>query len=452
MPVLPSSLSAILSLLEPGFTRPGYRNFCALAHGFLGRVGEHTITGMWQAARLAGRVHHARAHAFFSRARWSPDELGLRLLDFVIERFVPISEPLLLAVDLTVFKRSGRKVYAARWLYDGAGPAKHRALRFGNGFMVLGVLVRLPGLGERVWCLPVLARLWLPGPRPRRRRQAPEARKTQPELARELIELIAARYPHRRIDVVGDGAFAATALRGLPAHVTLTVRLRLNAVIHAEPAPSTGPGRPRKKGPRLGSVRDLATAAPQHWQKTNPTPQHTATVRALRGLWYPVWGSQPVQVILVREHHHTKLAVAIISTDPAATPGQLIARYAQRWTIETCFHDAKSITGVGQARNRTPRAVARTVPFGLLCHTIAITWYALHGNPTADVQRHRQHAPWYQTKRDPSTTDILASLRRELIKAEFQRQHPHNPKHQQNPAPATTQPQPAAQNHETRDA
>lgn len=433
MPVLPFSLSAILSLLEPGFTRPGYRNFCALAYGFWGRVGEHTITGMWQAARLAGRVHHARAHAFFSRARWSPDELGLRLLDFVIERFVPASEPLLLAVDLTVFKRSGRKVYGARWLYDGAGPAKHRALRFGNGFMVLGVLVRLPGLGERVWCLPVLARLWLPGPRARRRRKAPEARKTQPELARELIELIAARYPHRRIDVVGDGAFAATALRGLPAHVTLTVRLRRNAVIHARPEPHTGRGRPRKKGQRLGSVGELADAPPQRWHQVQIAGQGTITIQAIPGLWYPVWGSQPVQVILVHERHNTKLAIAIITTDPTATPSQLLDRYAQRWTIETCFHDAKSTCGVGQARNRTPRAVERTVPFGLLCQTIAITWYALHGNPTADVQRHRQHAPWYQTKRDPSMPDILASLRRELIKAEFRRQHPPHHKPRQKP-------------------
>jgi DDE superfamily endonuclease len=444
MPVLPSSLSAILSLLEPGFTRPGYRNFCALAHGFLGRVGEHTITGMWQAARLAGRVHHARAHAFFSRARWSPDELGLRLLDFVIERFVPVSGPLLLAVDLTVFKRSGRKVYAARWLYDGAGLAKHRALRFGNGFMVLGVLVHLPGLGERVWCLPVLARLWLPGVRPRRRRKAPEARKTQPELARELIELIAGRYPHRRIDVVGDGAFAATALRGLPAHVTLTVRVRRNAVIHARPEPRTGRGRPRKKGQRLGSVGELADTPPQRWHQVQIAGQSTITIQAIPGLWYPVWGPQPVQVILVRERENTKLAVAIISTDPTATPSQLIARYAQRWTIETCFHDAKSTCGVGQARNRTPRAVERTVPFGLLCQTIAITWYALHGNPTADVHRHRQHAPWYQTKRDPSMPDILASLRRELIKAEYRRQHPPHHKPRQKPSTPNQQTHTAA--------
>ena len=99
MPVLPSSLIALLSLLEVEFTRPGYRNFCALAHGFLGRVGEHTVTGMWKAARLAGRVHHARAHAFFSRARWSPDALGVRLLGLLIERFVPAGEPARQASD-----------------------------------------------------------------------------------------------------------------------------------------------------------------------------------------------------------------------------------------------------------------------------------------------------------------------------------------------------------------
>lgn len=439
MPVLPSSLSAILSLLEGEFTRPGYRNFCALAHGFLGRVGEHTITGMWQAARLAGRVHHARAHAFFSRGRWSTDQLGLRLLDFLIERFVPAPEPLLVAVDLTVFKRSGRKVYAARWLYDGAGPAKHRALRFGNGFVVLGLLVGLPGLGERVWCLPVLFRLWLPGPPPRRRRQAPEARKTQPELARELIELIAARYPHRQIHVVGDGAYAATAMRALPGTVTLTARVPINAVLHAYPDPPTGRGRPRKKGARLGSIRDLASAPDQDWQKTILTAQRAVTLRTLLGLWYPVWRSQPVQAILLREPDSTKLAVAIISTDTTATPAELIARYAQRWSIENCFHDAKSITGVGQARNRTPRAVARTVPFGFLCQTIAIAWYALHGNPTHDVQRHRRTAPWYRTKHDPSMPDILASLRRELIKAEYHAHHPHHHQPRQKPHLPTRQ-------------
>jgi len=434
MPVLPCSLRAILSLLAPAFTAPSFENFCALVHGFIGRVGEHTITGMWQAARLAGRVHHARAHAFFSRARWSPDRLGLIVLEFLLERFVPDGEPLVLAVDLTVFRRCGRNVHAAWWLYDGEGPSRYRQMRFGNGFVVLGLVLRLPGLGERVWCLPLLFRLWLPGRAPRRRRRCPEKRLTQTELARELIESVAAHHPHRQIDVIGDGAYASATMRGLPANVTLTARLQKKAVIHAPPTQYSGPGRPRKKGDRIGSVAELATASPRAWRAVQLPGHGTAIVRQVRGLWYAAWGTQPVRVLLVKDRKDkTELGIAIITTDTHATVAQLLERYAKRWTIEMCFHDAKSITGVGQARNRTPQAVHRTIPFGFLCHTITIAWYALHGNPTADVTRARQHAPWYRAKRDPSMPDILASLRRELIKAEFRRtQHPHH-KPQKNP-------------------
>jgi len=67
------------------------------------------------------------------------------------------------------------------------------------------------------------------------------------------------------------------------------------------------------------------------------------------------------------------------------------------------------------------------VPFGLLCQTIAVAWYALHGDPAADVRRRRRNAPWYPHKRDPSMLDILASLRRELIRTEFQAQAGRTP-------------------------
>lgn len=57
MPALPSSLLAILSLLSPAFTAPTFQTFRALVVGFVGRVGEHTVWGMWQEARLGGRLH-----------------------------------------------------------------------------------------------------------------------------------------------------------------------------------------------------------------------------------------------------------------------------------------------------------------------------------------------------------------------------------------------------------
>jgi hypothetical protein len=60
------------------------------------------------------------------------------------------------------------------------------------------------------------------------------------------------------------------------------------------------------------------------------------------------------------------------------------------------------------------------VPLGLFCQTITVTWNALHGDPTANVRRRRLTPPWYPAKRDPSMPDLLASLRRELIRPELQ--------------------------------
>lgn len=115
--------------------------------------------------------------------------------------------------------------------------------------------------------------------------------------------------------------------------------------------------------------------------------------------------------------------VALASTDVDATPAELIARYDSRWTIETCHQQAKA-HGVGEARNRVQKAVQRTVPFGFLTQTITIVWYALHGDPQADLQARRRSAPWYRHKQTVSYADMLAALRRDLIRHEYFAQAP----------------------------
>ena len=122
--------------------------------------------------------------------------------------------------------------------------------------------------------------------------------------------------------------------------------------------------------------------------------------------------------------------IALVTTDLTATAEQIIARYAARWSIEVMFFDVKNILGVGQARNRTKKAVERTVPFGLFSHTLLILWYTLHGHPATDTAHRRAAAPWYRTKTEPSTLDMLTTLRRRLITARFLPEAPR---------PATTQ-------------
>ena len=86
-------------------------------------------------------------------------------------------------------------------------------------------------------------------------------------------------------------------------------------------------------------------------------------------------------------------------------------------SIEQAFADARNVLGAGEARNRTRRAVERTVPFALLTCTLVIVWYARHGHHRADITARRHAQPWYHAKTEPAFEDMLTQLRRVLITA-----------------------------------
>jgi hypothetical protein len=431
---VPGSLDRLLSLLEPCFSQPGFQTFRALVAGFIGRVGEHTITGMWQAARLAGRVHHSRAHDFFARRRWDPDELGVALLDFLVSVFVKRDAALHFAIDDTLFGRSGRKVWGAHYLHDGSQPlGVGKRTRWGNCWVTVGLIVELPCLGGRSVCLPVLFRLFRP------RDESHPDRRSQPEHAREMIELILRRFPARGLHLLFDGAYATKAWRTLPDRVTITTRMRSTAALYELPPAATGRrGRPPLKGKRLASLMKLAeTLTFKATTITGPDGrtriEHAAELRCL---WYGPFYTRPVKLVLVRAPDRAEgYDIAIASTDTDASAATLIARYQGRWSIETSFQEGKA-HGVGEARNRVKRAVERTVPFGFLCQSITIVWYQLYGDPERDVCARRRIAPWYPHKQTVSYSDMLAALRRELIRAEF-----HAQAHRRTLTPQIPQPQ-----------
>ena len=95
-----------------------------------------------------------------TNARWSADALGLVLADLIVTHLLPAGSPLTVAVDDTLFKRSGNKVFGAAWHHDGAAKGP-KPIGFGNCWVVAGIVVQLPFLSRPV-CLPVLARLWRP--------------------------------------------------------------------------------------------------------------------------------------------------------------------------------------------------------------------------------------------------------------------------------------------------
>ncbi len=415
---LPASLAVLLGALRPCFTAPSYRTFCGLAAGLAGQVRRRTVVGMLLGAGLARAWPHDRAHYFFARARWDAADVGLAAARLVVLLLVPPGAPLTVAVDDSLFRRSGRKVHGASWQYDGSSPRRNN-LSYGTCFVTAGLVVHLPFCTRPV-CLPVLARLVLPGKKARpagRGHKAAPAPGTKVSVAVALVTQLAAAFPGRAIHVVADAAYHGPALKQLPASVTWTTRLPANAALYAL-APPRLPGergRPCLKGLRLGTPAELAAAAT--WTPVTVRiygRSHRTDLAAITCLWYGCLHTRTVRVILARNDAGV---LALVTTDLASPAARLIERYAARWSIEQAFADARNILGAGEARNRTRRAVERTVPFALIVSTLVVTWYARHGHPRHAVTARRHDQPWYTTKTEPAFEDMLTQLRRTMIAA-----------------------------------
>jgi hypothetical protein len=238
----------------------------------------------------------------------------------VVALLVPDGAPVTVAVDDTLFRRRGKKVWAASWFHDGSGAGKDKT-GYGNNWVIAGIIVALPMVSRPV-CLPVLAKLVVKGTNSASRLW----------LARRMAEDLAAALPGRTVCVTGDAAYAGKELRKLPATVTWTTRLRKDAALDELPPPRTGRrGRPRVKGPRLPALdRIAATAAFTPVAVTRYRKTATVQAAALTCLWYTVFGSRPVHVVLVRDRAPGGYDIALVTTDPEASPAAVIERYAPR--------------------------------------------------------------------------------------------------------------------------
>jgi len=136
----------VLEPFRPCFTTPTFETFVTLVAGMIARPGQRTVCGMLAGAGLVRAWHHSRAHRFFAAARWDTDTVGLTVLRLIVGFLVPVGAPLLVAVDDTMFRRCGRRVYAAHWGYDGSlkVPRGGKRLPRGNCFVVAAVVVELP--------------------------------------------------------------------------------------------------------------------------------------------------------------------------------------------------------------------------------------------------------------------------------------------------------------------
>jgi hypothetical protein len=410
---MPSTWRDLLEELAPAFSRRStHRLFIGLACGMI-LADRSTVVAMASAAGMAEKWR--RACWFFSGAVWDLDRLGLAVARLVVKYLLAEGEPVVVACDGTLFRRWGRKVFQARWAYDGAAQGGKKVAS-GNTWVIAAIVCRLPFCSSPV-ALPVLFRLW-----------RGKGTASQVELAAEMLATLAEAFPGRTVHGTGDAAFHGQAL--IVAGTTWTTRLPANAVLYGPRPPRTGKrGRPRVRGVRLGNCAQIAQAA--DWVKAViHVYGHDAAVQiaAVEGLWHGSFKAAPGRIVLVRDAGSPKpYDLGLFTLDTEADPAVTAERYSWRWPIEPSNAAGKQILGIGDACNRTQKAVERTVPFGFLIQSLLIIWYTRCACDRADIDLRRRRCPWYRTKTSPSPAGMLARLRREFLRTRISAIGPGQP-------------------------
>src|SRR5262249_16127301 len=258
------------------FTSPSFETFRALMQGWCLSFRHRFITELIQASGSTHAGHHSCYHRFFSDAAWDIDFLWRILAKVLILTFAATGL-IELAVDDTLCRKRGLTIYGTGMHHDPL--LSSRALKcfsWGHDWLVLCLVVRRPWAPSKVWCLPLLCRLYrnrqglTKGRKPkgqkvkgqkaraRQRGAVDTSHRSRPELARELIALVAAWFPDRQLLVSGDSAYGGgSVLQHVPANVDVLSRVAPNGVLYAPPpvpTPETKTrGRRRREGARLPS-------------------------------------------------------------------------------------------------------------------------------------------------------------------------------------------------------
>lgn len=406
-------VTSFLTLLQgfaPCFTGPSFQTFVVLASGWLLTMGRHTVTATVRAANGVGWKHISSFHRFFAAASWVTDEVGLVVVRLA-DKYVPKDQPVVVAVDDTLGRHTGKKIAAASMHRDPLlSTRKLLYFHWGHLWVVAGITIRV---FDKSWCLPVLFRLYRG-----KKRCAAEKRpyRKTPELAAELIRILAEILPHRRIIIVGDAAYTnSSVIKRRPARVTIIGRSRLDAAIYDPPPLRRGGqmGRPRVRGAKLPSPAAQIASDKVQWQSLRVSVYgKTVTVKTfvIDALWYVAAGSELVRLVVVRDFPGHERDDVFVCTDPTMTAQAIIETFANRWALEVTFHEVKGKLGFEEPQNRTELAVERTAPFALWMYSLVVLWYLAVGQRLRAARGSTM--PWYRDKKAPAFSDMLATVRR----------------------------------------
>jgi hypothetical protein len=444
------SYDELFTRLCPYFIRAEtFERARALAYSHLITYGRHTIARM-----ICGKNDQQQDwsadYKFFSRCKWNAHDLYFELLKECDHHSHWYQNGILIAMDETFRKKTGKKIPKVSTLRDPMSLPYHTNLTPAIRFLQASAIINPEQRMEVSRAIPFYFQEAAPAKKPNK--NAPDEikqhyKKEQKEKRVTVIAHQALLKIRQQVDKLPngqnrplfttvDGSFCnRNFLRNLPENIIVIARTRKDLKLFKPADDSTreGKGRHRVYGDRLPTPEQIRKDDSYCWKTT--TVFATGKYHELRYkiispvLWQKGTTRKRCRLIIIAPLRYRKSKKSrLLYRDPAYLlvldehiPEEILLQYYfPRWDIEVNHRDEKSLIGLGDAQVRAPFSVERNPQFSILVYSLLL----LSSIKAYGPFRSDDYLPlpkWRkQMDRRPSTLDILSQFRREVMIAQLE--------------------------------
>ncbi len=401
--------------------------------------GRHTITGLLRNQNRTQQDWSAD-YRFYAEDRVEVGKI-FGQVRAEVEQGGPADQPLVVAMDDSILRKTGRRIFGSGYRRDPLSPPFH--VNFVRGLRVLQISAAVrQGSEGAARMIPIdFQHAALPA-KPHKKAPPEEHAAYQAEKARRNINLVGGQRlaclrqqmdqsgsASRRLIATVDGRFTnSTVLRQVPARTVLIGRVRKDSVVYHPPQAQPERGRKRKYGLRAPTPEALLKDPLVPWQPVQAFAAGQTYEFKIKTLG-PVYsamdqGQRALRVVVVepvpyraskKSQLERREPAYLICTDPDLPLAELLQAYLWRWDIEVNFRDEKTILGVGQAQVRSESANQNAPALAVAAYAMlllaSVKTYGAEGKPDTF-----QSPLWYRRKPEKraTTNELINQLRYEL--------------------------------------
>jgi hypothetical protein len=404
------TLTLLLLPFAEAFREEAFEMFCTMTAAWIVCLGRRSISRVWETTGQAEERNHAAAFRLFSQAAWNWDEVGRLLAVQILATLLPGTRVWLVVDDTLCHKRGARVAFGGIFLDAVLSTKKHKVFRYGNNWVMLGIVVELACRPNRYFCLPIAWRIY-----EKKGTKTKQEHQTKGQLAAELIVMVAEWFPGHEFLVVADIAYIGKhLLKNRASNVNILGPICWDAALYEAVAE---PVRGHQYGKRLATPKEML-ADDRQWPaqrmriKFKDDCVRTLEVKVIRDVcWYSAAGAATVQIVLVRDPKGRWRNEALVCTELKLTAKEMITGYCRRWSVEVAFCDAKQLLGFHDPQVWCERSVERAAPMSWFVGSVIVLWYVMAGHAGEQAERER---PWYKDKETPTMADMLAACRYQM--------------------------------------